>query len=214
MVSENQVIRLSFTKTGVLQFISHLDLCRTMRSALARARIPVKYTEGFNPHMKMTFALPLSIGTQSECEFMDLTLHTATDAKEVCARLQAQLPKEMQITDAWTPVHPYQDIGWASYTITFDGTQCQAGDVCVLLSQPLIVKKRNKKGEEKEVDLTPSIASYQVTEADGNVVLCALLRADNAGYLNPEHLAKAVGCTDYTIVRTGVYLADKTTPFR
>ncbi len=60
------------SKIGRLQFISHLDLARTMRTAIVRAGIPVKYSQGFNPHPRMSFALQLSVGTQSKCEFMEL----------------------------------------------------------------------------------------------------------------------------------------------
>ena len=57
MVPEN--IRIKFKKTGRLKYISHLDLCRTMQPAMIRAKIPLWYTEGFNPHPKMVFAQPL-----------------------------------------------------------------------------------------------------------------------------------------------------------
>ncbi len=214
MVPEQKVIRILFSKTGRMQFISHLDLCRTMRSALSRAKIPVKYTEGFNPHMKMTFALPLSIGAQSECEFMDLTLTEARNEAWLCQALQAQLPPEMEVKSVATPIHTYQEIGWASYRMTFSCEQVTQEALTTLLSNPIYIKKKNKRGEEKEVDLTPSIASFSVQTQDGEVVLEALLRADNAGYCNPEHLAKASGAKDYSILRTGVYLADKVTPFR
>ena len=67
-------LRVRFHKTGRAQYISHLDLGRTMRTAINRAEIPVKYSEGFNPHPKMSFALTLSVGTESVCEFMELKL--------------------------------------------------------------------------------------------------------------------------------------------
>ncbi|MBR6681766.1 MAG: TIGR03936 family radical SAM-associated protein, partial [Clostridia bacterium] len=73
MVQQPQkIIRVKFEKTGKLQYISHLDLLRTMQTALRRAKVKMIYSEGFNPHMKITFALPLSIGTESLCEYMDI----------------------------------------------------------------------------------------------------------------------------------------------
>ena len=63
-----QPIRARFYKIGMLQCnISHLDLVRTMTRIITRAGIPAWYTQGFNPRLKLTFAMPLSIGTQSEC---------------------------------------------------------------------------------------------------------------------------------------------------
>ena len=67
-------IRIKFTKVGSLQFISHLDLNRTMTTVMIRAKIPIYYSEGFNPHPKMVFALPLSIGAESVCELLDIKI--------------------------------------------------------------------------------------------------------------------------------------------
>ncbi len=67
--NEKLFIRLKFKKTGNLQYISHLDLVRTMHKVIVRADLPLWYTEGFNPKPKMIFAAPLSIGTESLSEF-------------------------------------------------------------------------------------------------------------------------------------------------
>ena len=61
-------VRIKFCKTGNLQFVSHLDLQRTFHRVLVRANIPMWYTKGFNPHAKLVFGLPLSVGTESICE--------------------------------------------------------------------------------------------------------------------------------------------------
>ena len=69
-----KTVRIRFRKVGDLQYISHLDLQRTFSRILVRAKIPMWYTKGFNPHAKVIFGLPLSVGTESECEFIDLRL--------------------------------------------------------------------------------------------------------------------------------------------
>ena len=74
-----RTVRLKFRKVGSLQYISHLDLLRTMQTALRRAKVMMIYSEGFNPHMKITFALPLSIGTESVCEYMDIRTQPDVD---------------------------------------------------------------------------------------------------------------------------------------
>jgi len=212
MVSEG--VRIRFRKTGRMQFISHLDLCRTMRSAIVRARLPVKYTEGFNPHIKMTFALPLSIGAQSEWEYMDLVLTAPMQEEAVLDALGKQLPCELAPISVGAPRDSYAKIGWAEYRITFAQGQTDAAAVQARLGKPVLLAKRTKHGGEKTVDITESIGRFAVSDApDGSVELVALLRADNAGYLNPEYVAKAVGVADYEILRTGVFLADATTPF-
>ena len=67
-------VRFAFAKTGVLQYISHLDLQRTMAHAIIRAKIPVWYTEGFNKHPYITCAAPLSLGYEGLQETMDFRL--------------------------------------------------------------------------------------------------------------------------------------------
>ena len=76
-------IRIKFTKTGALQFISHLDLNRTMKTVMIRAKIPIHYSEGFNPHPKMVFALPLSIGAESVCELLDIKIDLEMTSYEI-----------------------------------------------------------------------------------------------------------------------------------
>ena len=94
MVQVNQTkqfLRFKFIKRGSLQYISHLDLVRTMHKVIVRAKLPLWYTEGFNPKPKMIFAAPLSIGTESECEFMDLRMNEYIDPSEAMARINANM---------------------------------------------------------------------------------------------------------------------------
>ena len=67
-------VRLFFKKDGPLRFVSHLDMNRVMTRILRLSKVPVWYTEGFNPHPYITFALPLSLGFSSEYEVMDFRL--------------------------------------------------------------------------------------------------------------------------------------------
>ena len=62
MLEEPKYIRFKFRKVGNLQYISHLDLQKAMAKVLVRAKAPLWYSKGFNPHAKLIFALPLSVG--------------------------------------------------------------------------------------------------------------------------------------------------------
>ncbi len=64
--------RVFFSKTDRAKYISHLDLNRVMQGAIKRAKLPVWYTEGYNPHMYVQFMLPLSLGQEGVREAMDL----------------------------------------------------------------------------------------------------------------------------------------------
>ena len=120
-------IRLKFKKVGSLQYISHLDLVRTMSKIITRAKLPLWYTEGFNPKPKMIFAAPLSIGTESVCEFMDLRLVDDLPPEEIKARLNANMTDEMQVIEAYYTDDKLTDLKWLSYSIdiTTDNADCE-----------------------------------------------------------------------------------------
>ena len=91
---------------GMAKFISHLDLLRCFERAILRSGLPVEYSQGFNPHQKMTFALPLPVGVTSECEAVDIFFDDgkATDA-EITEKLNGLSPKQRktaaEILDAY-----------------------------------------------------------------------------------------------------------------
>ena len=216
-----------FYKVGSLQYISHLDLMRTMTRNITRAGIPAWYSQGFNPRLKIMFAMPLSIGTQSECEFFDIRLTEPMSLEELKVRVNATLTSEMQITDVYIPETKFTDIAFAEYEIRIVSGNIAsdtADELKKLYTSPLVLTKRSKSGD-KEVDISPFIDLRYCEYEDGGITVRALLSADSANYLNPEYLIKAADTklgikfedpfTEYyTITRREVYLSDKVTVFR
>lgn len=198
-------VRVRFTKVGSLQFISHLDLNRTMKTVMIRAGVPIKYSEGFNPHPKMVFALPLSVGAESVCELLDFKLDRPMSAEELTARLNAAFPLEMRVLEAYAPTAKFTDIRYAEYRLENE----EDFDVTPLEADTIVMMKRTKSGE-KETDIKPMIHSYQ---KDGKALTC-VLSASPSEYLNPEYIAKYLGIPDCTILRTRVLLSDGVTAFR
>ena len=78
--------------------MSHLDFVRMFGRAIRRAKLPIAYSEGFNPHPLLTFALPLSVGYTSECEILELVLSEDVPSREVMERLNEVLPEGVKIT--------------------------------------------------------------------------------------------------------------------
>jgi hypothetical protein len=68
----NTGYRFKFSKTGRIRFIGHLDLLKLFQKAIRRAGLPVAYSEGYNPHMKMVFAAPLPLGFESRGDYADV----------------------------------------------------------------------------------------------------------------------------------------------
>ena len=88
-------VRVFWKKEGRIKYISHLDINRCMARALKRSRLPVWHTLGFNPHIYTTFALPLALGYESECESVDFRLTEQVPMREVVDRLNAVFPEGM-----------------------------------------------------------------------------------------------------------------------
>lgn len=84
--------RAEITKGEELRYVSHLDYANLFLRAFDRAKLPMAYSEGFNPHMKVAFASALSLGVASEAEYMDFELTRPVCQPEVFDRLNEQLP--------------------------------------------------------------------------------------------------------------------------
>lgn len=93
-------ILCKYTKTGNLKFISHLDILRLMQRAINRAKLPAKYSEGFNPHMRLAFGFPLSLGVESIGEYFELELNEKLDTDYIVDALNAVLPSKIKIIGA------------------------------------------------------------------------------------------------------------------
>ncbi len=92
-------IRVKFSKHGAMKFIGHLDIMRYFQKAIRRAEIPIVFTEGFSPHMVMSFASPLGVGIESEGEYMDIEIKEHLSTEEAVRRLDAVMSEGMRILD-------------------------------------------------------------------------------------------------------------------
>lgn len=95
--------RMRFEKRDALRFISHHDLMRMFELALRRSGLKIAFTQGFNPHPKVSFALALPLGVESLDEIVDIDLDYATDPpspRQVLEQLAAQMPPGLLIKHA------------------------------------------------------------------------------------------------------------------
>jgi len=223
--NEKLTLRVKFKKCGSLQYISHLDLVRTMNKIIVRANLPLWYTEGFNPKPKMVFAAPLSIGTESISEFMDVRLSEYIEPAEAMARLNANMTSEMQVSEAYYPTTKFTDLKWLSYSIVVktDGISDALVASCntALSAQELKILKNTKSGEAI-VDIRPLVKSAEATRDGELVKIDCVLSADPSSFLNPEYIVKLLrercGILSnpdltkeyYSIMRERAYLEDMT----
>ena len=90
-------VRVKFAKQGAMKFIGHLDIMRYFQKAVRRAGIDVAYSEGFSPHMIMSFAAPLGVGVTSTAEYFDMEIQTPMSSKEAVKRLNDTMAEGMEV---------------------------------------------------------------------------------------------------------------------
>jgi len=188
-------LRLRFSKTGRAVYLSHLDLMRTMQRAFLRAAMPLKYSEGFNPHAQISFALPLSVGTASYCELMDFKLRDYMSLSEVPYRLNRALPEGISVLEAYEWENKFKDIKWLDVDGLFEYDACPSADPIGALMDffsrdSLVVKRKTKRGMG-ETDIAESIRSIEFEESGGGMKLKAVISAQEPT-LNPELLVSAL----------------------
>lgn len=183
-------VRVFFRKTGRMKFISHLDLQRFMIRMIRRSGIPVWYSEGFNPHPYITFALPLSLGFESSYDVMDMRLDEDDfPLSKALDMLKAVMPEGIELFGIGEPQMKAGKIAFAEYKISYDElSETTAKALEDFLSLPeILTEKRSKKGKMNTVDLAPAIKSFSV---EGETVTL-LLSAGGANNLNPKLLLEA-----------------------
>ncbi len=186
--------RLLFTKTGRASYISHLDLMRTFPRAFLRAGLDAWQTEGFNQHTFVSIALPLSLGYFSRCEILEFELLSDVPLHEVPARMNAVLPEGIEVLSCYESQIPVRHIGYLEWEchMSFDSgvpqnavEQFQA----LFAVDSLVIQKPSKKAKKGyvELDLIPLIHSMELRQEGNDLILHAVLAAQNPG-LNPELL--------------------------
>lgn len=205
-------VRIWFKKMGMSRYVSHLDLMRAMTRAIRRAKVPLWYTEGYNPHPYMTFSLPLSLGMESLCESMDIRIEGESTNEEIFDMLKGSMPPGIEIISVDEPVYDQKYICYGEFDAFFDcdkkAESVKALIEDMLAQDELIVQKLGKKGRHKvlkDINLIEFIKSYSVSAMSERVKLTITLPAGSTTNVNPSLLADEIvrnaGDISYTIVR-------------
>lgn len=199
------IIRAKFTKINEIKYISHLDLMRLFQRAFRRANIPVKYSEGFNPHQKLSFATALTLGVTSEGEYFDVELDRHISVDEFIERLNKCLPEGIKILKA-EYINEKKAImsliRWSSYIIemilseNISKEEIETEIEKLLSMEEILVTKEKRKGKKvvtKQENIKDKIRElFVLINNDGRLVLKATLMTGSAGNLKPELLIDAL----------------------
>lgn len=185
-----KTIRVFFEKKDRAKYISHLDLVRCVTRAFARAGLPAWFTEGFNPHLYLTFALPLPLGVEGRWESFDFRLmEDDFPLERVGEGLNAAFPPDLRVVDCSQAVMKPEAIAWADYEIQiFDpaGADALSGDWERFLARPAIPAEKKTKHKTREIDLKPLIRELSRSGEGDCLTLGLRLPAGTALNLNPS----------------------------
>ncbi len=204
---------ITFTKFGYIKYTSHLDMVRLFERVFKRADIHLSYSQGFNPHPKMIFAQPLSLGYTSEAELLEIETKDFFEADNLKGLLSERMPEGIGITSV--EQLPDNVPNQASYTVA---SLVEAADFTIEIPAPAgydrditeacksfmdkgsitVLKKQKKKRDLKEVDIRPLIfeiegfeeliKNEETGEVDNKIILKTKLAQGSHGNLSPELL--------------------------
>lgn len=164
-------VRVKFAKEGVMKFIGHLDIMRYFQKAVKRAGLDASFSEGFSPHMIMSFAAPLGVGITSTGEYFDLELKSASSSKEMVKALNDTMANGMRVlsirqVEEGKAGKAMSLVAAADYLVTFRDGKAPEGDwkqsLAEFLKQPEIKIVKKTKKNEKEVDIRPFIYAMRL----------------------------------------------------
>ncbi len=156
-------LRLRLAKTGKGRFVGHLEFMSLFHRAVRRAELPVRYSEGFHPHPRISFSEALPHGLESEAEIIDLDLLRPVAARQAVADLNDRLPDGFRVCEGallgWRSASPSASIEYTVYR--FELPAAAPGDlderISAFCAAATVSAIRLKKGREVEVDLRPGV---------------------------------------------------------
>lgn len=207
-------IGLEFAKTGEARYISHLDLQRAFSRAIRRSGLPVKLSEGFNPHYVVSFASALALGMESTCECVEMVLAKDVTPDEFLMSMAKALPPGLvakrAVLLAENAPKLMAALRVAEYTVDVDGdSDTVAQAVRDVLAETQVLADKTAKGTTKRIDIRGMIED--MSWRDGRLVM--RLAAAPEGSLRPELvldvLRQRAGAFEYRAVRTALFTYDR-----
>lgn len=186
--------RIQYIQGDEVKYISHLDFLRTINRVFARADLPIKFSNGFNPHPVMTIGLPLSVGTTSVCDVLDVDLTEDIDTTELIERINQNCPLGIRAAAAKRAenLKPLFNIDSAVYTAKFDADSDPKIDEFAAVDE-ILIEKKSKRGM-KEVNIKDFIRSLEKCDGgDRKYGLKMHINAGNFSNLKPELVLAALG---------------------
>ena len=172
--------RLGFSKFGGLVYVGHLDFLRLFLQAVRRSGLPAAYSQGFNPHLLLSFALPLPLGFSSECDCADLVLTEPTAPAAVIKALNDAAPSGLLVTSCAEVSENERAAAAVRYADYCLELRNYVNTESVLARDSIVIAKKTKGGV-KDTEIRNDVISMV---SDGNA-LRMRLSAGSERFLNP-----------------------------
>lgn len=207
----SKIMRIKFTKLGDMKYISHLDVQRLFQRVFRRAEVRLSYSQGFNPHPKMSYGNALALGVESYGEYVDIEIEDDLSPELLAEKINDQLPEGMDFVkcvEIQTGVKSLAgNIEYGNYDFVIENvdhfTRSEISDKIdkILSLDTLNITKKNKKGKLVEMDIIPMIKSLEVKSVeDDKITINSIISTGSIKNLNTNiFLPKLIELLDVSI---------------
>lgn len=207
----SKIMRIKFTKLGDMKYISHLDVQRLFQRVFRRAEVRLSYSQGFNPHPKMSYGNALALGVESYGEYVDIEIEDDLSPELLAEKINDQLPEGMDFVkcvEIQTGVKSLAgNIEYGNYDFVIENvnhfTRSEISDKIdkILSLDTLNITKKNKKGKLVEMDIIPMIKSLEVKSVENDkITINSIISTGSIKNLNTNvFLPKLIELLDVSI---------------
>lgn len=187
------VIRFKFKKFGPVVYIGHLDIMRFFQKAIRRSGIDAAYTEGFSPHLKLSFAQPLSVGVETDGDYFDLEMNSLPDMENIVKIMNDQCVDGIEVLNATLldddTVNGMSSVKAADYIYYFEDLSDDLDLINRFFSQDSYIFEYVRKDKVKTKDLMEDIYEYKIL---GDNEMLVKVNASSAGNLKADVVTEAL----------------------
>ena len=192
-MEDKKVLRFKFKKYGPVVYIGHLDIMRFFQKAIRRSGIDAAYTEGFSPHLKLSFAQPLSVGVETDGDYFDLEMNTLPDLTTLVAEMNKQCVDGIEILNVTLLNDDVQNgmssVKAADYIYIFDALADSKELLDKFFSQETYIFEYVRKDKTKVKDLMEDIYEYKILSDNE---LLVKVNSSSAGNLKADVVIEAL----------------------
>jgi radical SAM-linked protein len=193
-------MRIVFRKDPAVKYISHLDLLRAWERAIRRAKLPLAYSMGFNPHPKITIAMPIPVGCTGENEVLDVILYEPVSELEVTRALDPVMPPGIVVVSTETVELKSPALATLFVQAVYDILLVDVGEKEAERRITDLLERKTVPVEfrRKHFDLRPLVGSLTLSGAYPPLTLRAVLLQDDRGRIGrADVLMQALGLSEH-----------------